>query len=273
MFRAFLLCCILISANSAYGNTPPYFTEDIDLEYRKLLKHANEMLPKTDKQLAYLPSFFPFSLLDIHPTNFVNNNDKQAFANFNFGVLGSRFLNISEKQLSNLPSISICKKQKCTKERIELINQFLVDSKSELEMLRQNTNLYIVQQTAPHIFRVNNTFYSPTQLITYYPTKQAGFIPSGDYKLSKPEDAPNLLALSEVTKALREIMAKYNVAAIAKANEESINIIFGGISDNHWGVVINHKSNIPNSGDYNHIGLEYNIVRKVSDSSFYYQTN
>jgi hypothetical protein len=140
-------------------------------------------------------------------------------------------------------------------------------------ILRRNKNLYTVQQTAPHVFRINNTFYTPTQLITYYPSKQAGFIPSGDYKLSKPDEAPKILALSEVTKDLREVMAKYNVAAITKVNEESLNIIFGGIGDNHWGIVINHKSTIPTSGDYSHIGLEYDIVQKVSGNSFYYQTN
>jgi hypothetical protein len=273
MIRTVLLCCTLIIATSANGSMPSYFNEDIDNEYRELLIHADNMLPKTDKQLAYLPSFFPFSLLDVRPTKFVNNDDKQAFANFNFGVLGSRFLNVNKKQLSNVPSISICKKLKCKKERIELIKLFLEDSKKKVQMLRQNKNLYIVQQTAPHVFRINNTFYSPTQLITYYPSKQAGFIPSGDYKLSKPDEAPKMLALSEVTKALREVMAKYNVAAITKVNEESLNIIFGGIGDNHWGIVINHKSTIPTSGDYSYIGLEYDIVQKVSDNSFYYQTN
>ncbi|MAG76923.1 MAG: hypothetical protein CL811_09190 [Colwelliaceae bacterium] len=252
---------------------PPYFNEDIDSEYRELLKHVDKMLPQTDKQLVYLPSFTPFNLLDVRPTNFVNNNDKQAFANFNFGVLGNRFLNISKKQLSTLPGISICKQQKCKKERIKLIQQFLVDSKSEVDMLRQHKSLYIVQQTAPHVFRINNTFYSPTQLITYYPSKRAGFIPSGDYKLSKLEDAPKKLALSEATNALRQIMAEYNVAAITKIDHERVNIIFGGLGDNHWGIVINHKSAMPISGDYNHIGLEYDIVQKVSDDSFYYQTN
>lgn len=273
MIRVLLLCCTLIIATSAHGNMPSYFNEDIDSEYRELLQHLNKVLPKTDKELAYLPSFLPFNLLDVRPTKFVSNKDKQAFANFNFGVLGSRFLNISKELLSNLPSISICKKQKCKKERVELIRQFLADSKSEIEILKQNTKLYIVQQTAPHVFRINNTFYSPTQLITYYPSKKAGFIPSGNYKLSKPNEAPKMLALSDATKALREIMAKYNVAAITKVNEESLNIIFGGLSDNHWGVVINHNTTIPSSGDYNHIGLEYDIVQKISDNSFYYQTN
>ncbi|MBU2881611.1 hypothetical protein KO525_17285 [Psychrosphaera sp. B3R10] len=252
---------------------PSYFNEDINNEYKELLRHADNMLPKTDKQLAYLPSFFPFSLLDIRPTKLVNNDDLQAFANFNFGVLGSRFLNFNQKQLSNLPSISICKKSKCKQQRIELIKQFLAGSKSEIQMLRQNKNLYIVQQTELHVFRINNTFYSPAGLITYYPSKQAGFVPSGDFKLSKLDEAPNMLTLSEATYALREQMAKYNVAAITKVNKESLNIIFGGIADNHWGIVINHNSTIPTSGDYSHIGLKYDVVQKVSDNSFYYQTN
>lgn len=273
MIRTFLLCCTLIVATSAYGNMPSFFNKDIDSEYRELLKHVDKVFPKTDKQLLYLPSFLPFGLLDVRPTNFINDNDKQEFANFNLGVMGAMFLNISEHQLSKLPNFSICKVKKCTNERIELIKQFLVDSKSEVEAFRQNSDLYIVQQTAPYAFRINNTFYTPTQLITYYPSKQAGFIPSGDYKLSKPEEAPGMLTLSEVTEALREVMAKYNVAAITKVSEESLNIVFGGISDNHWGIVINHDSTIPTSGDYSHIGLQYDIVEKISDSSFYYQTN
>ncbi len=273
MIRAFLSCFSFIIATSAFGEMPPYFNKEIDSEYRELLKHVNEMLPKTDIQLAYLPSFFPYNLLDVRPTHFVKNNDKQAFANFNFGVFGSRLLNINKKQLANLPIISICKEQICKEERIERIKKFLVDSQLEVEGLRQSTNIYIVQQTTSHVFRINNTFYSPTQLITYFPSEQAGFIPSGDYKLSKPGVASELMALSEVTKPLRKVMAEYNVAAITKINEESFNIIFGGISDNHWGVVINHHSTIPTSGDYSHIGLEYDIVQKVSDSSFYYQTN
>lgn len=273
MLRNFLLCCTLLVATSAYGNKPSYFNEDIDSEYIELLLHADKMLPKTDKQLAYLPSFFPYNLLDVRPTNFANNSDKQAFANFNFGVLGSRFLNISKEQLSKLPSISICKKEKCKKERIELIEQFLKQSKNEVEMLRKNTSISIVQQTSPQVFRINNTFFSPTQLVTYYPSKHAGFVPSGDYKLTTPDEAPKMLMLSENTRALREVMAEYHVAAITKVNEGSINIIFGGISDNHWGIVINHKSTIPNPGDYSHIGLEYDIIEKISDSSFYYQTN
>ena len=137
----------------------------------------------------------------------------------------------------------------------------------------ENESLFIIQQTAANVYRVNNTFFSPTQLITYYPSKKAGFTPSGDFKISKPVDEPNLMNLSSSTQELRNVMAKYKVAAITRENKDTVNVIFGGIGDNHWGVVLNYKYDFPNSGDYNHIGLEYDTIQKISDESFYYQTN
>ena len=273
MIKKCLYICTVLFSTSTLAEVPSYFNKEIDLEYRALIKHVKDMLPGTNLQLAYLPSFYPFSLLDIRPTKLDDVKNKQEFANFNFGVFGRVLLNINEKQLSKLPSISICKKSACTKDRIQLIEEFLETSTKEIESLAQNNQLFIVQQTAPNVYRINNTFYSPAQLITYYPSKHAGFVPSGNYKITKPENAPSLIELSSATSSLREVMAKYNVAAIAKINEESVNVVFGGIGDNHWGVVLNHKSPIPTSGDYNHIGLEYDIVHKLSSNSFYYQTN
>jgi len=273
MVRKLFLSFIFCLTTGAVAGAPPYFNKEIDNEYRTFIQHVRDMLPKTNLQLAYLPSFYPYSLLDIRPTKLNSNKDKQNFANFNFGVFGNALLNINDKQLSNLPSISICKKRECKKERIQLIKQFLKDSTQKIESLRQSSSLFIIQQTAPQVYRINNTFFSPTQLITYYPSKQAGFIPSGNYKISKPDEDPSMMELSGITRDVREVMAKYKVAAITKVDEESVNVIFGGIGDNHWGVVLNHKSNIPDSGDYNHIGLEYDIVQKLSEGSFYYQTN
>ncbi len=273
MIKRILLSSTFLFATSAIASAPTFFNKEIDNEYRALIKHVRAMLPETNLQLAYLPSFYPFSLLDIRPTKFSRDKNKQDFANFNFGVLGSIFLNINKQQLSNLPGISICKKQKCEEERMKLIRHFLNDSTKEFESLRLSNSVFIVQQTAPDVYRINNTFFSPTQLITYYPSEQAGFVPSSNYKVSKPAEAPAMMELSKTTQSIREVMAKYDVVAITKVDRESINVIFGGISDNHWGVVLNHKSNIPDSGDYNHIGLEYDIVQKISDDSFYYQTN
>lgn len=271
--KFFFIIGALLSS-TVHADAPNYFTKEIDNEYRAFIKHVREMLPKTDLPLAYLPSFGPFNLLDVRPLKFEDNKDKQSFANFNFGVFGSALLNVNQKQVSNLPSVSICKKSKCQSERLKLINVFLQDASLQLDKLNKNKKLFIVQQTAPHVFRVNNTFYSPTTLITYFPSEHAGFVPSGNYKvITDLESAPELLSLSADSEALREVMGVHSVAAIAKVDEVSTNIIFGGLGDNHWGVVINHYSKLPKSGDYNRIGLEYDIVEKLSETSFYYQTN
>jgi hypothetical protein len=269
--KFFFLIAILLTP-TAHADAPNYFTKKIDSEYRTFIKHIREVLPKTNLPLAYLPSFEPFSLLDVRPLKFENDKDKQHFANFNFGVFGRALLNINEKQLTNLPAVSICKKNKCKIARLKIIGAFLLDASSQLKQL--NKNIFILQQTAPHVYRVNNTFYSPTALITYFPSEQAGFVPSGNFEItSKLADAAKLMNLSASSKTLRAIMGEHKVSAIAKIDEVSTNIIFGGLGDNHWGVVIDHYSTLPKVGAYNHIGLEYDTIEKLSETSFYYQTN
>lgn len=68
-------------------------------------------------------------------------------------------------------------------------------------------------------------------------------------------------------------MNKHHVAAITKTPNQSINIIFGWIADNHWGVVINHHGKLPKKQERNHLGLKFDAVRILSQSKFYYQTN
>lgn len=273
MIRTFTMCCALLLATAAHASKPEYFTDEIDNEYRSLMKQVTALLPKTDLPLVYLPAFTPFNLLDIHPTKFNHDENMQAFANFNFGVLGSKMLNITRQQLTHLPAVTICKESACTQTRIEQIKQFMTESADEIASLQRNNAVFIIQQSAPHVFRVNNTFYSPTQLITFYPSEKAGFVPSANFQKLSPEEATHELPLANTTAPLREVMARYNVAAIAKINDQSINVIFGGLSDNHWGVVLFHQSTIPVQGEFNHIGLQYETTQKISSDSFYYQTN
>jgi hypothetical protein len=272
-FKFFFFIGILLSS-TVRADIPNYFTKEIDNEYRNFIKHIRGVLPKTDLPLAYLPSLEPFNLLDVRPLKFKNDKNKQSFANFNFGVFGRALLNINEKQLSHLPSVSICKNNKCKTERLKVIRTFLLDASSQLRQLNENKDIFIVQQTGPQVYRVNNTFYSPATLITYFPSEHAGFVPSGNFEVtSKLADAPKLVALSTSSNTLRTIMEEHKVAAIAKIDETSTNIIFGGLGDNHWGVVIEHYSALPKIGAYNNIGLEYDTIEKLSANSFYYQTN
>jgi hypothetical protein len=273
MLNKILLCSALLFSVTALAERPDYFNDEIEQEYLAVLKHMDEMMPQTDVELAYLPSFYPFSIFDIHATKFKNDKDKQAFTNFNLGVLGSQYLNVEQQIGTKLPNLFICKKDQCTEQRLKLIRPFLDLSEEQILAFKNSQNLKLIQQSAPHVYRVNNTFYSPTQLLSYTPSTYAGFVPSADYKTLSPGEAPSLMELSADSQKLRDLMVKFKVAAVTKDEYDNINVIFGGLSDNHWGVVLLDKYSIPREGDRNALGLEYEIIKPLSKISFYYQTN
>lgn len=65
-------------------------------------------------------------------------------------------------------------------------------------------------------------------------------------------------------------MVEYKVVVIIKDEYDSVNVIFGGFSDNYWGVVFLDKYIIFKSGDRNVFGLEYDIIKLFFKISFYY---
>jgi hypothetical protein len=265
---------IVLYAYSSQAGRPEYFTDEIDKEYRALAYHMRDLLPKSDLPLAYLPSLGPFNLMDVRPTNIDNVEHKQAFANFNFGFFAAGFLNVERKILTQVTGSSICTKRKCTRQRITAIEAFIAEASDALKQLNDNESIFIVQQTDASVYRVNNTFYTPTTLLTYFPSEQAGFVPSAQFEMTPVEQStPELIMNSKYSEQLRLIMGKHNVAAIAKIDELTTNIIFGGFGDNHWGVVVGPSVKPAKVGDYNHIGLQYERVKALSDMGFYYQTN
>ncbi|URQ92792.1 hypothetical protein [Pseudoalteromonas sp. SCSIO 43101] len=132
MLNKLLLCSALLFSVTALAERPDYFNDEIEQEYRAVLKHMDEIMPQTDEELAYLPSFYPFSIFDIHATKLKNDKDKQAFTNFNLGVLGSQFLNVEQQIGTKLPNLVICKKDKCTEQRLKLIQSFLAESEAQI---------------------------------------------------------------------------------------------------------------------------------------------
>ena len=272
--RLCALIAIVLCSLSSQANRPEYFTDEIDTEYRALAQHLRDLLPPGDLPLAYLPSLGPFNLMDIRPTKMDDVGQKQAFANFNFGFFGAGFLNIERKLLTQVTGSTICTKQNCTDERIKAINAFLVDASEALKALNDNDRILIVQQTDALVYRVNNTFYTPTTLLTYFPSEHAGFVPSAQFEMTPLEQsAPELIMNSKYSEQLRLIMSQHNVAAVAKIDELTTNIIFAGFGDNHWGVVVGANVKPANVGDHNHIGLQYERIKALSDMGFYYQTN
>jgi len=275
MFKFFVLGCLslLFVSISSLAAPPKYFTEAIDCEYRAVLFHMDEIIPKTDSPLAALPLFSPFSLLDIRPTKFKNVENVSDFKNVNLGVLGKRMLNISDQQITNLTEIVLCADNKCREQRISIIKDFLAAAKPQLEKFSQQEKLTLVQQTTPELYRINNTFVSPGELISYTPSKEAGFIPSANYSKYKGlAELPEISVHSKKTIELRRLMNEFSVAAVFKVSNDKTNIIFAGLADNHWGVVL-HNGSQPDIDDTNHLGLDYSDLQQLSDTVFYYQTN
>lgn len=273
LFKFVLMVSVFCSTHM-HAKPPEYFTQNIDEEYRALLFHLRDLLPKSDLPLAYLPSFTPFNLLDIHANSLKNDESKRQFINFNFGVLGASMLNVDKQTLAKLPSLAICKKVDCLQRRLTIINQFLQPAADELARFQETAGLSLIQQTSIDVYRINNTFITPAELIVYRPSKEAGFVPSAHFeRVSGLEKVPDTKAFSDMLYKLRVLMNQFSVAAITKANNLSIDVIFEGLGDNHWGVVIHSKNSIPKVGDTNHLGLEYDTIQRISQTAFYYQTN
>lgn len=268
-----LVFIFLLFHQQALANRPAFLTAEMDNEYRQVINHLSEVLPATDLPLAYLTLFLPMNLLDVRATK-LSPQSQQEFSNFNLGVLGHQFLNINKQQLSRLPNIAICQNDDCLKERLDQINQFLTVANPFIEEITSLKALKVVQHTAPEVFRINNTFITPTDIIDYTPSADAGFVPSGNYTQWKSLSAlPDIARLVTQTADIRELMGLFSVSAIVNTTAGNTDIIFSGISDNHWGVLMNLKAKVPEKGQVNAQGLEYEKIVDLGDGRYYYQTN
>lgn len=230
-------CCVIVMVivtSLSFATPPDFFDEEIDQEYRAFISHIRDTLPETDVPLLYLQALGPYNLLDVRPTKIMSLAQKQSFTNFNYGVFGGMLLNIPNEFLMNVSGSFICKEEACTDERVNRIYDFLDDAEKELASYRQNQQVTILQQSADYVYRINDTFYTPTQLITYSSSKNAGFIPSAQYTKAKPIEAPDKMAMVADVRELLTKMTKHYVAAVVKEGNY-LNIVFGGVADNHWG--------------------------------------
>ena len=268
-----LVFILLFFHLQALADRPAFLTAEMDNEYRQVIKHLTEVLPASDLPLAYLTLFMPMNLLDVRATQ-LSPQAQQEFSNFNLGVLGHYFLNINQQQLIRLPNIAICQNDDCLKERLEQINQFLAAANPFIEEITSLKALEVLQQTAPDVFRINNTFITPTDIITYTPSAEAGFVPSGNYTQWKSLAAlPDIAHLVTQTADIRELMGLFSVSAIVNTAAGNTDVIFSGISDNHWGVLLALKAKAPAAGQINAQGLEYEKIVDLGNGRYYYQTN
>ena len=232
------------------------------------------MLPEVKNKAIYSPLLRPFGLLDVVPTQLKSREDKIAFINFNLGVMGST-LGLNKEDIALLPNTVLCNDDSCIQKRIILAENFLTTAEQALNHFAQSSELFLIGQLSDTVFRINHTFISNSEAYTYRPSKIVGLIPSADFThYSELTQSPELLKLIEQSASLRKLMRASGIAAVVRSSNNTLNIVFNGVGDNHWGVVIGEKGlAVPSSGDFNHLGYDYDNVTAFNDNAFYYQTN
>ena len=273
MKAIYLLLLLPIFAKA--NNLPSFLSVDTDKEYIATIDSLRSLLPKNGDPEILMGLASPFSVLDVQPTKFNSLTDKNKFANFNLGVMGQAIFKAKEQFLIDLPNRVLCQNSICRKNRLAHINQFINEQFKVSEFFHQNADILILQRTTDDVYRINNAFYTPAGIIQYQPSAIAGFVPSANWSEHKSnEELTSCNTCSARSIAVRKVMAQYNIAAIVRETNMGVNVIFGGISNNHWGVmVIEQSADKPKVGQRNTLGFEYEDVIELAPKAYYYQTN
>lgn len=235
----FAMLLLFTSTLSNASNIPDYFSEQADQEYRATLEHLQDLMPRGGHPMALAGLGSPFNILDVHGTKLPSLKARSEFANFNLGVMSGVIFRAPDTLAVALPNRVLCHQSSCKKPRLDSINAFLTEKQQALKFFKQHNDIQLIQRSDDVVFRVNNSFFTPAGAIEYTPSRHAGFIPSAQYTKHTPVDvSPRHVSYAKRSESIRQLMAKYHIKAIVRQDANGIDVIFDGISDNHWGVKI-----------------------------------
>ncbi|CAM4016271.1 MULTISPECIES: hypothetical protein [Pseudoalteromonas] len=257
------------------GGVPTFFNSESNKEYIALIDHLVAVLPKNGNPefLSVLAS--PYGLLDVQATKFSDDLDKNSFANFNMGVMGSAIFDTEQKYVKDLPNRFLCHQSSCRKPRLQLAKELTSHINTIEAFFTENPTINLVSILDQYVYRINNAFYTPDSVIDYTPSAEAGFVPSAEFKqyVSAIERSP-YYKIEEQTLAIRQLMHKMGIKVIQQVSASQLRIIVMGISNNQWGIVYSpDNSYIPVLGERNLQGFAFDDVEKLAENIFYYQTN
>ncbi|ALO36298.1 hypothetical protein CMT41_17320 [Colwellia sp. MT41] len=256
------------------NNFPEFFTAESNKEYIATLDHFKELLP-ANGPVAFLTIIAaPYGLLDIQATKLAPEN-RNKFSNFNLGAMGNVIFNADQTLLTKLPNLVLCHQDNCRNDRIATISVLHEEVTAIESFFKENHEVKIIKPLTEHVYRINNAFFSPPEILLYQPSAVAGFIPSANFsRYKKVTDLPKYQSYVENSTHIRELMVNNNIIAIVRESDSLTNIILGGISNNHWGIKITTEpSEVPTIGTRNSLGYKYDDVIKISANTYYYQTN
>ena len=270
-----LLIALFLFPLVTFANSiPVYLQGQPNKEYLKTLHKLEEFLPEKGSSKLLLMLASPYEILDIQPTKFSSKEDRNLFANFNLGVVGSIFSELEANKVSKLPELVLCKKGDCKSKRLAAIKNVMSSTKEIEFFFKANPDINVVQQLNENVYRINNAFFTPTSIMQFTPSETAGFVPSANAINITDFSAQPYARHVKHTDSLRKLMNRLSIIAIVKEKDTLISVIFGGISNNQWGIKLaHHASEKPVVGETNYQGFKYDDVQKLSDHVYYYQTN
>lgn len=257
------------------SNMPTFFNETSNKEYLATIDHFRELLPKNGPLEFITLIAAPYGLLDIQATNFNSLEDKNKFSNFNLGVMANAIFNTGGEISTKLPALVLCHKDKCRHDRLNSIRALSEEIKKIHLFFQENPDITILKPTTKYVYRINNAFFTPPEILLYQPSAEAGFIPSANVKRYKDTQLlPNYQRYIKDSSHIRDVILNTKIMTVVRESDSLTNVIFAGISNNHWGVkVTTKKSEIPVLGKRNALGYQYDDVIKISANTYYYQTN
>lgn len=254
---------------------PTFFNEKSNNEYLATIDHFRELLPDNGPLDFIMLIAAPYGLLDIQATHFSKPEDKNKFSNFNLGVVASSIFNTRGDITQKLPGLVLCHKDKCRNNRLNSIKGLSEEIAKVDLFFQENPGINIIKPTSEYVYRINNAFFTPGGILLYQPSAEAGFIPSANVKRhNNTLLLPQYQTYIENSAHIRDLILNNKIITIVRESDSLTNVIFGGISNNHWGVKVTTEPNdIPVKGHRNSLGYQYDDVIKVSSTMYYYQTN
>jgi len=217
----------------------------------------------------------PYAPLDIQITKARSYEDASVLKNLYLGI-SSKIVGFDRETALTIPSMVLCGSEECTLKHIKVIvdnQQLLINLAKNMANLK-NVNI-VAQWWQNGSYRVNKAFVTGLDVREVIPSELIGFVPSGKWVFYKNvhllavNNGFNIKGVLDLVKQLKIVGAR----AIIYSEFGGYDIIFDGVSDNYWGLlVLKENSDTPAEGLKNKDGFQYRVVRKISPGLYYYET-
>ena len=251
---------------------PPFPVPRAELEFQTLTSIPAEIRASGGVDLpSYLALASPFGMLDLQVTQAVDGKEASLMKNYYLGITGG-MLKIDTAKLANSFHCGAA----CISQRKEQALKHLQQVRELVSEFLKSKNIFLVAQPfSESRFRVNNTFVLGDWVGEAIPSKNIGFIPSGqwtafrnlgEYLLASHTGRGEIIRLVEALK-------RTSFTAIERSGPSAVRVFLTGIGDNVSGLLFqNGEKTLPVLRAQSADGLEYVFLEEVASGVWYFET-